>query len=465
MGDDPSAFWPACTLLVGLVALVAATRGRRGWLLSPFSLSVLTLCSIFGARPLFMLRSGDFSLYGLNTASGFNEAAALGTLALVSVSVGYAASAVRPRQRPERLGPDTRSHEWRGSFSAYCVVAAMLITLWFVSIVAVGGASLLPVLFGGRSQLVTQQLAGVPALFSAAPAAGAVLVSLGRIRIERVAPLLRRQSIMFWLIIAAAVIPPAALGTRRFLLPCLLAALIATVRPRFDRLVNLRIAVGSVLGFVALAVVPFVRSAGSRNPGTGLVGASRDYISEVGVGGAVEPYFLSYDTEMFNYVSYLAPRLGTDFPYGYGRGTIVDFMLNPLPASLTPTATWSDQLLTSIFGGGCATVACPVPSMVGVLLYDLGVLGVLIGCLLAGAVMQRAGSRLRFADGGHLGLILTFAAFTPVLVRGNTTNVAYLATMTFILVAGGEWIVRTTLRSTAARARAGSSTGNQDCHR
>ena len=84
-----SATFPILSVLMGAVALLIVSGGRRGALVSPFSTCVFILVSIFGVRPLLMLEERNFEFYGIDVITGFNSAAFLGALSIALLVVGY----------------------------------------------------------------------------------------------------------------------------------------------------------------------------------------------------------------------------------------------------------------------------------------------------------------------------------------------------------------------------------------
>ena len=428
-----------CTIVV--VALVATTRMRLGRLVSPISVTLLLLGSIFGVRPLLMLSGGQFQFYGSDVESGVSVALLVGLLAITGTLFGYWLGRVGLEASHALLKP-SQEQPPRYSFGVGVGAALGVLALWLVAMLVVGsGPAFIATLFEGRSDAVGAQLAGVPAIIPALPVASALLIALVRIRAEVIQRLSVRQNLEYWGIIALSVIPPAALGTRRFLIPSLIAGVIGFAATRWLRRVSMRFIGVAIVGFLALAVMPFVRSAGSRTGSTDLLGAMADYFAAEGAQGVLESYFLSYDTEMFSYIAYVAPRLGETVPYGLGRGTFGDMLLAPLPYTLAPYETWANYVLEQLYGGTCATLYCPVPSLPGMLFFDWDVLGVFVGMILVGFAMARfEPAFLRF--GPHTALLLTAAAFTAQVIRGNPIAQAWIGLQVFVVVIAIEWLMR-----------------------
>lgn len=418
------------TVVYGAIVLAAATRFRRGPLVGPFSMSLLILISIFGIRPLLMVAREDFEFYGIDVVSGFNATCILGFLAVASISVGYAFGALVSRHRViEFDGPNPPDAGYAPTLLRNAALLAVVAISSYVLVMMLvgGGVEFLAQLFAGRSAAVNSRSENLPVVVPALPVAAAAALAVCRIVVVRHRPLRKTEEVLYWASCVMLVLPPAALGNRRFLLPTALVMLIAAAYTRWNRPLGIRLAALGAVAFLALTIFPFVRSAGSRTGSTDLVGAMFEYFSTTGLSGTLDGFFLSYDTEMFNYVSFLAPRVGESIPLGFGRGTIGDALLAPIPAALAPVPSWSNYLLTSIFGTGCAQGVCPVPSLVGVFLYDFSFVGVVIGFLLVGLLMSNFTGALFRARGVRLAALMVFASFAPIVIRGNSIAILWIA--------------------------------------
>ncbi|TFD83906.1 oligosaccharide repeat unit polymerase [Cryobacterium lactosi] len=445
-------FWPTLTVFVGLTAWLLTTRFRQGRLVSPFSVSMLMLVAIFGARPLLMLSTSTYDFYGFDVVSGFEDAAIIGFVAVVCLAAGNLFGAIMGRQRagvartnPNRLNQPSEFEKPQPRLlpAVSAIAAVSVLGIWIIAMIVLGGGvAYIAVLFAGRSQAAGETLLNVPALVPALPVIAALVVALTRFRFERFIPYTARQSAVYWIVVALCIIPPSALGTRRFLIPSIVAALLGACGPGWTRTLRLRWLIGAAAAFIALAIFPFVRSAGSRTGDTSLVGAMGEYFSSEGIQGVLNSFFLSYDTEMFNYVAYLAPRLGDSLPYGFGRGTLGEALLAPIPANILPFQTWSNELLLQAFGGTCAQAVCPVPSVVGTLYYDLAFPGVVIGMLVLGLLCAGFESRLWASQGKMTGLLLLLAGFATVIVRGNPISQLWIAAQCWIVLLIVDWAVR-----------------------
>ncbi|GAA4752148.1 hypothetical protein GCM10023199_34370 [Actinomycetospora chibensis] len=298
---------------------------------------------------------------------------------------------------------------------------AILWTLLWVALQALigGGAGYLATLFAGRNEVNSEIQTNVPNLVGALPMVGAIMVCIVRLRISSSRPLKVSERLWFWMAVALALIPPLALGTRRFILPVLVALLLCVSTNKWKRVLSPRIFLPAIVVTLLLMVTPFVRSEGSRGESDSLVGAALEYVVNEGVGEPVRQFFVSYDTEMFNYVALSSIARQSGYPYGYGEATIGEAAVAALPANLSPEDLFSDQFLQATYGGSCGQPYCPVPSIVGLLMNDLDLVGVVIGMTLLGVILAQL-SRPKFNPPYRVGVLtLTLWAGVPTLIRGN----------------------------------------------
>ncbi|MCJ1706811.1 hypothetical protein [Microbacterium sp. VKM Ac-2923] len=433
------------TIVTACVGLIAVSGLRRGGLVSPMSVTLLMLLAIFGIRPVMMVGYDRYNFYGGNNVeSGFEIAAWVGLLSVSFVLFGYFFGRLTRGAKEPELGYTT-THDRSApeiGIAAAAAASASILLAWLLLMAATGGGfGYLVVLFEGRGAGGEAALAGVPAIVPALPVVAGLVLAYARITVQRLRRLTVQESILYWLMIVVTIVPPSALGSRRFLLPSLLAAVLGALPPSWFKLVTWRMVGLAVATFLALSIIPFVRSSGSRQGKTDLLGAMGDYFGEEGIGGTLENFFLSYDTEMFNYIAFLARRLGGTIEYGLGRGTVLEAVVSPLPAALSKGLgpRWSDEILIQAFGGACGVSYCPVPSVSGVLFYDLGLPGVIIGMTLLGILLSRFESNFLGASGNKLLILLALAAFMPQLVRGNTIAQLWIAAQIVVLLVILRW--------------------------
>lgn len=415
---------------------------RFGAILSPYSLMLLMLISIFGIRPLLMPEEPEsFDFYGYAIGSdGFEAAGVLGFAGTLAFVLGF--SFWRLVMRPKQTGPGEESPEpaglpeWAPRRSV--LIAVGLSAGWFLFMIVVGGGvGFLTQLFAGRSETVIARLENVPAFVGALPTIGCLTVAAVRFQYERVLRYTRPQSLAYWLVVAGSVVPPMALGTRRYLIPSILIAVVGAMAGSWNRRIKPRWIGLGVLGLLALAIIPFVRSAGSRTKLGGdsdIVGAMGLYFQEQGLSGTLNNFFLSYDTEMFNYLAYMSQTMGNTIPFGMGRGTIGELIAMPIPDAITPFQRWNDFLLMQSFGTKCGYGnPCPVPSIVGVLFSDLALPGIILGMIILGIMAARFDRALLAASGTYVGVLLLTAGFAVAFARGNSLAQVWIAVQCFIV--------------------------------
>ncbi|MCR2784961.1 MULTISPECIES: hypothetical protein [unclassified Microbacterium] len=418
-------------IIIGLAFWLGYTRLRVGYLLSPLSVMILLLVAIFGVRPLRMMQTATFDFYGYDISSGVQFATTVGLVATVGVVMGaLVCLPLVGRLVRDNTGVE-RAETGLGSAVGESFVAAIaILAVWFaLSLQFAGGIAAFVAMFGGRTSQISSSAAGVPVVVPALPVVAALVVAAVRFTVEGAARYMPRQNLMYWVVIALTIIPPTALGNRRFLIPALIVGVAGAARILWFRRVRVRYLVAVVLVFVILASIPFVRSAGSRVRGSDdFLGSLYEYVGESGLTGVFDAFFLSYDTEMFNYVSFFGPRLGDAIPYGHGQATLGELFLVMLPSGIAPGEKWSDMLLTEAFGAGCGALYCPVPSVFGTLLVDGGLVFVFLGSFLLGLLAAPVPYQLAVAPpAARVLLLLAVVAFAATVVRGNPVSQLWIA--------------------------------------
>ncbi|MEQ1700439.1 MAG: O-antigen polymerase [Ilumatobacteraceae bacterium] len=439
----PSPLLPLLTIIVGATTVLHATRARRGPLLTPITTTMFILVSIFGFRPLFAIADDMHRFYGIDVKDHFNAAARIGFVAVTALSLGYFLSSHRTAPTDDLSPRADRAPVAFLRMWPSAIVALGMVAGWMVMVAAYGGGvGFVVELFRGRSPDTQAGVQGMPIVVSTLPTSATIVVAAARIQTERTRRLWRGELLAFWATVAVSCIPPLALGNRRFLLPSVLAVGLALCLPKWDRRVALRTAVLSGMALLVLVTIPYVRSEGSRRESDDFIGAVKNYVGDEGVTGAFGQYFLSYDTEMFGYVSYLDQHLGNDLDHGYGRWAFGDLALAPLPATMVDSLglqSRSDEVMASALREGCTTRSCPVPSLPGVLLSDFGELGVAVGLFLVGLLFARFDRGLRDAGGARLVAWLTLGGAAPALMRGNTVNQLWLTANIYLGAALAMW--------------------------
>lgn len=436
---DVTSVLATLTICVGVIAWLIAVRFRRGPMIAPFSIFIIILVSIYGVRPLLMPDSPESTLfYGyIVSASGYELATLLGFVGMLAFVGGYGIMRLvsQKKRQVALLNPPEFVHPGDGAPRRSFIAAWVLLAVWPAALIAVGGVGFIAMVFQGRNVETSATLANVPALVFAIPVVSCVTIAATRFHYERFASYTRAQSLMYWIIGALAVIPPSALGTRRFLIPSVVIVVAGVLTKTWFKKVKPVWILAAVAAFIVLAVFPFVRSSGSRIGGsTDLVGAMIYYFQNNGLRGALDGFFLSFDTEMLNWVAYFGPKMGTKIPFGLGRGTVGELIALPIPDAISPYPTWNNYLLQKAFGAGCAGLACPVPSIVGVLYTDLALPGLAIGMFILGLMAARFDlSFLHAKSIRYTAVLLLVAGFAVVFVRGNSSSQLWYGFQCFVV--------------------------------
>ncbi|MET9018455.1 hypothetical protein ABZV93_00580 [Actinopolymorpha sp. NPDC004070] len=382
-------------------------------------MAALMLVAIFGIRPLFSDRLPT-GFYGYDVSAGQDLALTVGMTCLVSLGLGvFLASGgnrSRPGERPRPVGAQPMT------LGRLAVASAGGVVVYAVFMAARYGPSVFGELMAGRSASLSETLGGIPEVVTTLPLSGSVAAALYLISHRSQ----KMSSAEWWAVTLAAlvsVIGVSALGNRRFLIPAVLAPVIAALVRRPVRLHLWHLAVGLAM-VVVLAAIPMVRSAGARAPGQSFVDALLQYIQQEGIVGTLVPVFASYDTEMFDYIALAGPSLQSGFdPWGAGRGTLLAFVTWPMPSAWFQS--YRDEVLTRFWGGGCGNPVCPVSSLAGVLYFDGGLIVVAIGSVLAGLLLRRLTLVLANAvEASTLKLLMTVIASSFALVAVRTDTVA-----------------------------------------
>ncbi|STX04943.1 Uncharacterised protein [Kocuria rosea] len=385
------------------------------------------LFAIFGIRPLFYDRFDEEAWYGKYMPSPEGETLALlvGLTAIAGIGIGAAmmnGRAAKARKKHRSFGSQFRAPI---RFTAKEVLLATLAASGaYVGVLTLmAGSQIFSQLRQGRSAEVA--IGGLPEIVLMVPMTGSTAAAIFLLA-NRHRKLSKAEFIVLLASISTSIALVSQLGNRRFIIPTILIPVVASLirRPARVRLWHIPAALITVL---IMATIPMVRAAGARNPNESLLGAAWRYLRDEGISGTIRPIFASYDTEMFDYVAILAPRMQEE-GYGWGRGTLLEFVTRPIPASWGSTTSWSNELLTKLFGGGCGEPFCPVASFPGVMFFDGGLILVAVGSLIMGAFLRSLAIAWQYNS--HLSFkklmsVVIASAFALIAMRTNTIHAAW----------------------------------------
>lgn len=359
------------------------------------------------------------------TEEGVSIALIVGAMALIGFSLG--AASVRRQGRSTKAGlaiSHTKNVE-RIYFPAGFVVLAALggTATYVVALTLFAGPGIFGQLRNGRSAEVN--IGGTPEFVMFLPLTGAIAVALFMLG-NKYRKLTRLEILIAVLAVTTSLALVSQLGNRRFIIPAVLIPVISALMRRPARIRLWHIVV-SFVGVLLLAIIPMVRAAGARRPGENLLSASWRYLHEEGFSGVLRPVFVSYDTEMFDYIAIVAPGLDGS-AYGWGRGSLLEFATRPLPESWNGNPAWSERLLTQLFGGGCGDPVCPVASLPGVLYFEGGFIVVLLGSVATGAFLRSLAVKWKYNGNITIGsqlCVVIISSFALVAVRTNTVHASW----------------------------------------
>lgn len=423
------------SLLTLLYVLVSSPLSGLGRFVAPDAAATVMLLAIFGIRPMFEDRFKTEAWYGAYTPTEEGELIALyvGMFAFAGLAVGVFLAKVRPKKRELMLARPAFDPEKSFTFSAKQVlILTVLSTAGYIGLLVVlAGPGIIRLMSGGRS--ADFQIGGVPEIVMMIPMVGPVAAGLFLI-VNRGRPLERPELVLILASIAISAVLLAQLGNRRFIIPAILIPVSTALIRKSVRVKLWHIGLGAV-AMMFIAIVPMVRAAGARRAGENLLTASFRYFQEEGFSGVIRPIFVSFDTEMFDYIA-IASRSFKDGSFGYGRGTFVEFLLRPVPSGIIDGTQWSDAVMARLFGGGCGQPVCPVAALPGVLYFDGGMAAVFLGSVAAGAGLRFLTNRWVFNTNLSTFQILAVAivsSFALVAVRTNTIHALWWALYTVIL--------------------------------
>lgn len=407
--------------VIAVAGYPIARRALRGGLdiFEPIFLASLTLAIAFGVRPIAMMVSGEFTYYGgIDLKSQLTPTLWLVLVGTAAFVLGYEIVHARPLH-PQRSHAIVINYDLLRGFLVFLSLLGLAL---FVVYLSQGGSAIhtFRLILQGRSNALysidtstSEYLSGAPILLSCVGIL-LVLTSRGRMRLS--------QRVGVAAVIALPAVINAATGSRRFLIPTLaLPVLVYYLRQR-SRPSRRTIILLIPLTFLLLASIPSVRSSGARAQSGGLIAAVTRQVERPPL--VAQHFLLGNDNEMFSALEVEVGSLRTPPDFFYGRATIGDMLLAPIPHVLFPSkpVTARDEMLIAAFGAPCKAVGgvCPDFSVVGSFYQDFWWIGVVVGMSLLGAASAAVWRGYK-ANNNHYTVLLaaTWTVFLPIILRAG----------------------------------------------
>lgn len=404
-------------LLIALIALLLmaplALRIARGNfdIFEPLTLVNAVLFFMFVLRPAADIVLGFPALQQHEVEPAFQQALLIVIAAIVAYQVGYflpwgagIAAALPAPSRKIRPGRAVL-------LAAVLTVVAVLFFGLFA--VASGGASAIAILVAGKSAAATSLYAASTGYLYAAPdlAIPAALVLFSFVRPEKRIRLGYAALALVPTGIAVVSALPQGNRTSLLLLVVPLVSLWYLQRRRRPGLVIVVIALWllvSVGGYITQT-----RFASER----GLQSTTTLSASLMDPVGSAQEFVIGPDGEEFDTFSVLLQNVPSTIPFAHGA-TLADLVTRAIPRTFWPDKPLerSDALTVALFPQlYAANRSGPLPSMIGILYMDTGIVTVLLGMFALGLFLSIVWSYFKRYE-SHAGTQMLYAMFLPVII-------------------------------------------------
>jgi hypothetical protein len=407
-----------------LAPTLLRVRQHRFDLFEPTFGGGVMLALLFGVRPLYIIAGGEYDFLGHQTEGQLTAVLGLGLLGSLSFGLGYflfkrnvtaqGAEAANDRATPSLVAR-------RSVAVVGLLTGALGLGLFALNLLRMGPpGTVIPLWLGGHSNQLTQASAGSSEYLTAAPillacaatAIGVVFAwRLTRLQLLGVASLVALSAAVFLIN-----------GDRRFLLPCVLVPVVVYYLSAGRRPGRKLIAVVIPLAFVLLATVPWFRTAAGRAEFGGIPTILAASVTSPLT--AWDRFITLNDTEMESALSVQLQEQQSPSDFYYGRATIGDLILAPIPSAVFPgkPETARNDMLIRTFGGPCtAGHFCPDFSVIGTFYQDLWWPGVFLGMVALGIFSRAIWARYLEMKHSPYRIVAasTWAIMLPILIRAG----------------------------------------------
>jgi hypothetical protein len=400
-------------------------RQHRFDLFEPTFAAGVMLALLFGIRPLYIIAWSQYEYLGHQTEPQLTAVIGLGLVGSASFAIGY--FWVRRGPAGDRWKAATNAIPAPSSAATRFVMLVGLLTgalgvaLFALNLLRMGPLTkVIPLWLGGQSSQLAQVAGGSSEYLTAAPillacAATAIGTMMGW----------RLTRIQLICVSGMAVLPAIVFlinGDRRFLLPCVLVPVVAYCMVSGRRPGRKLMLAGIPLAFVFLATIPWLRTAQGRTYPGGVPAILADSLSAPIV--SWDRFITQYDTEMESALSVQLQVQTGPGDFYYGRATIGDLLLAPIPSAVFPNKpeTARNDMLISTFGGPCTTGHyCPDFSVIGTFYQDLWWPGVGLGMMALGAFSRAIWARYLSRPSSTYAIVAaaTWTIMLPILIRAG----------------------------------------------
>ena len=408
------------TIAVAMYPLVKRMATHSFDPFEPIVAASVILALLFGIRPLSMMITEAVSYRGLNIESQLTTSTVLGLLGTLAFVVAYE-SLIRIRQHesPRRR----RRHVHPNTVYLYAIIVSILGFVLFAVHLSIGGSVVetAKLLASGRSETLADLYSNSSEYLSAAP----ILVAVGGI-VTVIAAGRRVSKAQFMLVLLAIAFPVVVfflIGNRRFIIPSIAIPVVAYYLAVHRRPSAKQLLLIVPIAFVVLATIPFARSSGAQEQAGGSVPLYRQgFASPV---DSWKRFITGPDTNMFSALAVEVEVLSETSDFAYGRATLGDLVLAPIPSRLFPgkPVTARNEMLGKAFGGPCRSIGgvCDDFSVIGTFYQDFWYAGVVAGMVLLGAGSAWIWRRYLAAKGDPFTVLLgaTWTVFLPIIIRAG----------------------------------------------
>jgi len=423
-----SALLAVAILAVATYPLIARVRERRFDLLEPIVGGSIALGVIFGIRPIAMLIVGDFAHRDKDTSPEFEFVLGIGLVGTVAFTAAY--EWLRQRQRiptSRDLAPTIESapgFERGVAFGYLLTLVSLSVALFLIHLSRLGSDVVdgFRLMTGGVTAELASRWNDTTEYLSASPILSACAATLVGVSLRW--RLTRRQLAIVVMLVAYPTLVFYLSGDRRYVLPSIGVPLVAWMLSSGTRPGRRVLLTVVPVAFLVLATIPFIRWAEARNESGGVAAA---FIEGLGnPARTVNRFILGPDTAMVSALALEVRALRTPQDFFYGRATVGDLLLAPVPHIVFPgkPQTARNEMLIKTYGAPCETSVggiCDDFSIIGTFYQDFWIPGVALLMALVGAASAAIWGRWQRSplDARLVVVTASWVVFVPIVFRAG----------------------------------------------